>query len=141
MKTYQAVAHPEAAKLQQWWIPVAAVIGFVLGWLVWQYSETLTGDKEPWDGSIIFYFTYLFVAGFLLTLPPPHRYQLALWGMYFGQVACMEMGRRRGGGAVILPPVVSVAVFGVLPAWVGARLACMMFFAIECSRSKQDEAE
>jgi hypothetical protein len=55
------------------------------GFLVWYFSEELTGRREPWDGNIIAYSIALVAIGFVSTYVFRSDKNFAYWGGYFGQ--------------------------------------------------------
>jgi hypothetical protein len=61
------------------------VIGLALGSLVWAISVPLTGQREPFDGPILYYALSTFAAGVLSALPSPRHWWLALLSVYLGQ--------------------------------------------------------
>lgn len=66
-------------------IAIVAASGLLLGALVWAISVPLTGHREPFDGSIVYYALSTFVAGALSAWASPRHWWLALLAVYLGQ--------------------------------------------------------
>lgn len=66
-------------------ITLVVVAGSVLGALVWAISVPLTGQREPFDGPILYYAVSTFVAGALSAWPSPRHWWIALLSVYLGQ--------------------------------------------------------
>ena len=107
-------------------LSVASVLtGAAAGWCIWLLSRSVTGELEPWDSTGLYYRASLFAAGILSTLIYPRKFWLGPLGVYLGQVAYMETVYRTSlprGDASILPSMIAVAVFGLIPAIVGALI-------------------
>ncbi|MEO8666918.1 MAG: hypothetical protein ABI399_00260 [Bauldia sp.] len=108
----------------------AFILAAIAGFLVWWFSEALTGRREPWDGDVLWYFVVLFVVGFAATLflrSPPFA---AYWGAWVGQivfgivpfVACLAAGAMCTDQANLFPLGVVVLLAYTLPALIGAFL-------------------
>jgi hypothetical protein len=111
----------------------AVVIGAVAGFLLWWFSEALTGRREPWDGDVLWYFVVLFVVGFAATLFLRSRPSLVYWGAFAGQVlfglvpfvACLTAGAMCTDQANLFPLGAVVLLVYTLPALAGAFLGRM----------------
>lgn len=66
-------------------ITLVAGAGLVLGALVWVISVPLTGQREPFDGPILYYAVSTFFAGALSAWPSPRHWWIALLSVYLGQ--------------------------------------------------------
>jgi hypothetical protein len=95
-------------------------LALFLGWSVWAFSNAVTGKVEPWDSNSWYYWGCLVAIGIVATCLDPRRCWPAVLGAFVGQVAYMELFLR--GGAPIVPSFVGVAIFGVLPVFLGALL-------------------
>ena len=62
---------------------VAFILGGAGGFALWLFSQSLTGDREPWDGNVLLYLFALLVIGLVLLLVLRSR----LWTPYLGVVA------------------------------------------------------
>ena len=95
------------------------VVGLLLGGLIWALSRTATGVAEPWDAAGFYYLCCLFGAGFVSTLVYSRSWLYGTLGVYLGQAAYMTLSSTPGDPQ-ILPALLSVALFGLLPALVGS---------------------
>lgn len=95
------------------------VIGVLLGGLIWALSMTATGVAEPWDAAGFYYFCCLFGAGFVSTLVYSRSWLYGTLGVYLGQASYMTFNSTPGDPQ-ILPALLSVALFGLLPALLGS---------------------
>ncbi len=95
------------------------VAGVLLGGLIWALSRTVTGVAEPWDAAGFYYFCCLFGAGFVSTLVYSRSWLYGTLGVYLGQAAYMTFSSTPGDPQ-ILPALLSVALFGLLPALTGS---------------------
>lgn len=66
-------------------ITLVAVGGLAFGALVWALSIPITGQREPFDGPILYYALSTFLAGAFGALPSPRHWWLGLLGVYLGQ--------------------------------------------------------
>ncbi len=104
------------------------LIGFVVGWCVWAFWLRVIGT-EPWDLHVNFYWWCLFAGGFIGALMSSHLWFLAPVGVYLGQVAYVEVIYRSSlppGDPIVLPSLISVAIFGLLPAVVGSLVGIVV---------------
>ena len=116
-----------------------AFAGFAVGWSIWAFSKAVTGAVEPWDASGSYYWWCLAAGGFLCALVCPRCWFLAPLGIYVGQIAYMETiygPSLRPGDPVFLPAFIAVAVFGMLPALVGAVLAFVVYLLVRFGRRR-----
>lgn len=120
-------SQPDNFKVSRWRFGIASrvllafVLAAVFGDSVWRFSPQLFGKQEPWDASLTMYFLLMFLGGFAVSLICPRWFPVPLAGMYLGQVeACMTIMQPQG--ATIFLPVISIAVLGVPPAFIGAML-------------------
>lgn len=91
--------------------PIAAIaISAVLAALVWVLSNAVTGNPEPWDGSMAYYLGGLFLAGFVSAWIAPRPVWTYYLGALIGQVAYMLFA---GAGAMILAGALFTALFSV----------------------------
>jgi hypothetical protein len=103
-------------------ITLSFVLSMTLGAGVWGLSPFLTGHKEPWDASSPMYFLSLLIGGFSLAMICPRLFWVPVLGIYFGQVAYCLFFQEVYGEMIILV-FLSVAFFGVPPAFLGAIIA------------------
>jgi hypothetical protein len=61
------------------------MVGLGLGALIWAFSVRVTGTREPFDGSMLYYAVATFAAGAASALPSPRHWWLALLSVYLGQ--------------------------------------------------------
>jgi hypothetical protein len=112
----------------------SATVGFTLGaaggFLIWLFSEPLTGRREPWDGAVLWYLVALFVLGFVIPLGLRTRPFPVYWGALAGQIlfglvpfaACLLFGALCTDQANLFPLGAVILVAFTLPALVGALL-------------------
>jgi hypothetical protein len=107
----------------------AFAIGAVLGAGVWWASPRLTGEAEPWDlGGAWPYFGVMFAGGlFLALLVPPRFAPAGPLGLCAGQIVYTALFYHPSG-PIILPSFLAVAIFGLLPALLGAGAGAAVRF-------------
>lgn len=92
--------------------------GLFMGYLIWAFSEPVTGRREPWDAdSPAYYAGALFAAGFIGQILS-RRPRQSLFGIYWGQVIFMLTGPEGPGG--LFPLGMIFLVFCMIPAIAGA---------------------
>lgn len=95
-------------------------VGLFMGYLIWVFSEPVTGRREPWDAGgpgAAYYPGALFVAG-LIGQIVSRRPRQSLFGIYWGQVIFMFTGPEGPGG--LFPLGMIFLVFCMIPAIAGA---------------------
>lgn len=60
-------------------------LGLTLGALIWALSIWVTGYREPFDGSMLYYACTTFLAGAASAMPSPRHWWVALISVYLGQ--------------------------------------------------------
>ena len=95
------------------------VIGLLLGGLFWPLSRTATGAAEPWDAAGFYYSCCVFGAGFISTLVYSRSWVYGTLGVYLGQVTYLTLSSTPGVPQ-ILSALLSVAIYGLLPALLGS---------------------
>ena len=100
-------------------------IGFVLGWLIWAMSVKITGHIEPWDSDLPIYSAYLVISGFLTATIEPKYFWIGPVFIYFGQLV-FTVFSYNAHGAVILPPFISLLIFGSVQGFVGAGIGFVL---------------
>lgn len=113
-------------------------VGVLLGGLIWALSRRVTGFEEPWDATGFYYFFCLFGAGGVSTLVYARSWLYGTLGVYLGQVAYMTYNSTPGDPQV-LPALLSVAIFGLLPAFTGslASFFTCKLWRMNCRRTKR----
>lgn len=66
-------------------IVLVITVGLFLGALVWAISVPLTGQREPFDGSMLYYGLSTFFAGAVSAMPSPSHWWIGLIAVYLGQ--------------------------------------------------------
>lgn len=104
----------------------------VCGFLIWCFSEIITGNKEPWDGNVLVYLTVLIMTGFLCTYIFEGAPKWAYWGGYLGQAlfggipffGCIIFGSGYfcKGGANLWPIGAVFLLIYSLPIFIGSML-------------------
>ncbi len=97
------------------------VVGVFLGGLIWAFSRAATGHAEPWDAAGPYYIGCLFGAGFVSTLVYSRSWLYGTLGVYLGQAAYMTFSSTPGDPKILLA-LLSVALFGLLPALIGSLI-------------------
>jgi len=59
----------------------------VCGFLVWYFSEEITGNSEPWNGNVLLYAIALTAIGFLCVYLFGSNLRSVYWGGFLGQAA------------------------------------------------------
>lgn len=109
------------------------IVGLGLGALIWALSVPVTGTREPFDGSMLYYSVATFAAGAASALPSPRHWWLALLSVYLGQHLY---------GFAAYPDTREWFLFGlvvnaVFPTWLFAAAGAFMTYLITrslCSR-------
>lgn len=104
-------------------ITLSFVVATAFGAGVWALSPWLTGKAEPWDASLPVYCLCMLLGGFVFAMLCPRLFWIAVLGIYLGQVTYYFLFIGSPGATVVLL-LLSVAVFGIPPAFVGAIMAC-----------------
>ena len=99
---------------------VNMIVGLVLGALIWALSPALTGFREPWDGSLAYYFGGLFLAGVISTVPSPRQWWRGPLGVYLGQYIFILIAH--GGLGNLWPMSLLLGVVFSIPAWIGSGI-------------------
>lgn len=60
-------------------------LGLSLGASIWALSVSLTGEREPFDGPLLYYGAATFAAGALAALPSVRHWWLAVPSVYLGE--------------------------------------------------------
>lgn len=112
-------------------IALVAVAGLILGALVWAISVPLTGQREPFDGSMLYYALSTFAAGALSAGLSPKHWWLALLGVYLGQHVY---------AFVAYPDTRAWFLFGLIvnaliPTWLFAAAGALMVYLISRLRT------
>jgi hypothetical protein len=106
----------------------------VCGFLLWYFSQEITGNSEPWDGNVLFYLIGLTAIGFLCVYLFGSNLRSVYWGGFLGQAfvgagaffGCMLLGVFCKGGANLFPLGVVFLLVYSLPllfgAWVAAAI-------------------
>jgi len=95
-----------------------AIIGIVLGVLIWAVYHSTTGQQEPWDGAPAFYFAALFGGGIVSAFPRPSNWWKGVIGIYAGQWLYIFLVH--GGGNLWPLGMVMSAIFMTVSAAGGA---------------------
>ncbi len=91
------------------------------GALIWLLSETLTGHREPWDASPIFYLGSLFFAGFIPACFTASRYWLWPLGVLLGQKIGFVALLREGAGPLWMVGILFLSFYSLI-SLLGARM-------------------
>lgn len=65
---------------------IALIISTIFGAAIWALSLVITGETEPWDAQSAYYYSALFVAGFILGIIRPVKIWIYPFGIYIGQL-------------------------------------------------------
>src|SRR5687768_10762001 len=90
--------------------------GFMAGAAIWAYSA----PNEAWDVNQL-YSILLMLAGLVASFGRPLAFYWGVVGIYLGQVLAIHMFIP-AEGVPIMPPLLSVLIFGTVPAAVGAAV-------------------
>jgi hypothetical protein len=113
----------------------SVVVGVVLGYLIWGCSRLATGHAEPWDAASHYYVVCLVGAGFLSTLVYPRSCLCGTLGVYLGQAAYMAVNATPGD-PIILPALLSVAIFGMVHVFLGSLIPFVAWKLLNRMRSR-----
>jgi hypothetical protein len=101
-----------------------ASVGFLVGWSLWYFSPALFGAAEPWDGDLFAYWGILLVTAASCAALAPRFVGLSIATIYLGQVVGCHLVLQKG--PLIVPPIVSIALFGMIPVVGGATLGWLL---------------
>ena len=109
--------------------------GMILGATVSALSLPLTGHREAFDASPLYYLTAMFFAGALATLPRPRFWWLAVVAIFFGEHIYY---------ALVFPEMRPWFLFGlamnaIMPTWWAAALGSLLVFMRSCVANKSQE--
>lgn len=107
-------------------IAATAVVGLTLGALIWAISVPVTGHREPFDGSLLYYTLSTFFAGALSAWPSPRHWWLALLGVYLGQHLYMFIAYPDTRAWFLFGLIVNALV----PTWTFAAAGAVMVYLI-----------
>lgn len=100
----------------------------LFGFLLWGFSQILTGALEPWDGNILLYTALLFVIGCVVSLLFKVPAKIVYLGAVAGQIFYMcanallqSAGIMPGDSAFIGLGIPLLFIYS-LPVWLGAYL-------------------
>lgn len=106
---------------------ISVAVGIAIGYGIWQYSTTLFGRREPWDGNVGLYALILLVAGLVLAIPNRTKFWLPYWSLYFGQVLFGFVSFvSPSQGASLFPIGAIVLLVYNLPASLGSYLGLLI---------------
>ncbi len=100
------------------WIVLLA--GLFCGAVVWWLSIPLTGAREPFDSTGIYYPLAIFMAGILATLPAPRCWWMAVVGIFLGERLYAFLFLPETRTWLLFGIVVNILIFSWLPAALGA---------------------
>jgi len=103
----------------------------ICGFLVWYFSEEITGNLEPWDGNFLVYFICLIAIGFICVYLFKSNLKSVYWGGFLGQAlvggipffGCIVFGLFCQGGANLFPIGAVFLLVYSLPIFLGGAAA------------------
>ena len=103
---------------------ISLLIGATLGFLILKLSSFFTGAIEPWDAerNPRYYFSALFLSGFLASIPYPNQYLTATLGIFLGQI-CFILLFLYGplfGVSILITALYTLAA--LLGAWISQKM-------------------
>jgi len=67
---------------------ITLVVAAALGAAIWFVSPWITGQQEPWDGDVTYYFAALIVTGLIAGVASPKPAWAHYAGNFIGQLGC-----------------------------------------------------
>ena len=104
--------------LSKAWIVLLA--GLFCGAVVWWLSIPLTGAREPFDSTGLYYPVAIFVAGVLATLPAPRYWWMAVVGIFLGERLYAFLLLPETRAWLLFGIVINILILSWLPAALGA---------------------
>ena len=102
---------------------ISILISGILGALIWAFSPYVTGMAEPWDAETPYYFTCLFVAGFITGIICPRHIWGAFLGIVIGQLLYMLIFLPLGPLIVIgIPVMFAFGLLALVGIFLGVRI-------------------
>ena len=109
---------------------VVFILGSLLGWNVWHYSQHLTGHLEPWEAGGYLYFSFwIFLAGLAVGLPEPRCGWAGVLGIMIGQllyILFITADQPPWAKPPMLWLITALLLFALVPAVFGAGLAYLL---------------
>jgi hypothetical protein len=65
------------------------VVSAIFGFSIWGFSQSVTGEVEPWDADVKYYILSLFGVGIITGAVIPKNVWLVYLGVVFGQLLYM----------------------------------------------------
>ena len=103
------------------------LVSGALGALIWFCSPYVTGMVEPWDSETPYYFTCLFIAGFITGAICPRHIWAAFLGIVIGQLLYIFIFIPLGPLIVIgIPVMFALALLALVGIFLGTRIRCFL---------------
>lgn len=100
------------------WLVLAT--GLLCGAAVWWLSVPITGMREPFDSTSLYYPVAMFLAGAFATLPAPRYWWMAVLGIFLGERLYAFMLLPETRAWLLFGIVINILIFSWLPAALGA---------------------